>query len=389
MRIEEIVDFKIENGRLFHHYEDDDMVVAHIPTICAANHASNLIELNNGDIICTWFAGSEEGSNDIKIYMSRLKKGETKWGEPVRLSDDYTRSEQNPQLFQACDGKLWLFHTAQDSRGCSKKEWETRRENNEATGEFIMQHTAFIRYCISEDNGYTWGPKRVLFEKPGAFCRQRMIVMSNGEWLMPIWYSVLDSEQLQWGSDYSVVKISTDEGETWEEYPIPNSKSRVHANVMEMEPGRLTAFLRSRSADRIYVSYSQDYGRTWTEPARTILPNNNSSIQAIKLAGGNIAMIFNNVSAGDDPDRTMWPGERRPVTVAISEDGGETWPYMRDVETGENFCGEKNRDCNSRFEYPSILQSTDGYIHISYSFSNRKCIKYLRVSEEWVRGLKK
>jgi predicted neuraminidase len=72
--------------------------------------------------------------------------------------------------------------------------------------------------------------------------------------------------------------------------------------VLELEPGQLIAFFRSRRADNICVSHSPDYGRTWTEPERTVLPNNNSSIQAIKLAGGAIAVVFNHAGSGGDRD---------------------------------------------------------------------------------------
>ena len=59
---------------------------------------------------------------------------------------------------------------------------------------------------------------------------------------------------------------------------MPGSNGRVHANVVELAPGRLAAFMRSRAADFIYRSESLDDGNTWSEPVPTVLPNNNSSI---------------------------------------------------------------------------------------------------------------
>jgi hypothetical protein len=137
-------------------------------------------------------------------------------------------------------------------------------------------------------------------------------------------------------------RFSEDQGETWGPVQVFSSK-----------PG---SFCRSRSADRIYVSRSSDFGRTWTEPERTVLPNNNASIRAIKLRSGRIAMVFNPVSANDDPNLTVWPKKRYPVTIALSKDEGKTWPYMRKIETGDNFCGEKNQHLNRRYEYPWIHQ---------------------------------
>jgi predicted neuraminidase len=79
------------------------------------NHASNIMPLDNGDLLCTWFSGTQEGIADISVYLSRLSKGATVWTEPVKLSCDTERSEQNPTLFPAPDGKLWLLWTAQQA----------------------------------------------------------------------------------------------------------------------------------------------------------------------------------------------------------------------------------------------------------------------------------
>ncbi|WP_020431941.1 exo-alpha-sialidase, partial [Paenibacillus riograndensis] len=133
-----------------------------------------------------------------------------------------------------------------------------------------------------------------------------------------------------------------DEGATWRNVEVPGSRGRVHCNVIEIAPGKLIGLFRSRSADNIYFAKSDDNGETWTEPVRTELPNNNSSISAIKLASGKLAVIYNDLRFNDKPDITVWPFERCPVTVAISEDEGRTWPYRRHVETGEGFSGHKN-----------------------------------------------
>jgi hypothetical protein len=86
---------------------------AHLPAMTVQNHAANLIALSNGDLLCAWFGGTQEGIPDISIYLSRLAAGSEYLEQPVRLSEDASRSEQNPVLFEAPDGKLWLIYTAQ------------------------------------------------------------------------------------------------------------------------------------------------------------------------------------------------------------------------------------------------------------------------------------
>ena len=99
---------------------------------------------------------------------------------------------------------------------------------------------------------------------------------------------------------------------------------------------------------------------------RTELPNNNSSISAIRLKSGSIAVIYNPVRFNDDISKTVWPVQRCPVEIAVSEDEGISWPYRRMVEMGEGFTGPRNDDQNRRYEYPVLMQGKDGVLHAAY-----------------------
>ncbi|MCU6712909.1 exo-alpha-sialidase [Paenibacillus sp. J5C_2022] len=358
----------------------DGKIVAYVPTPYRHNHAPTMVELRNGDLLLAWFAGNtEEGRADIKIALSRLKAGELQWSSPVLISEDYTKSEQNPILQQLPDGRVLLMYTAQDAVHISSKEYKkTASKIN-----YSRQETAHIRCRISEDFGESWGPVETFSDTPGSFCRSPMIKASNGDLLFPMWYSTEDSGL---GNDYSVVRISSDEGATWSEYPIPNSRGRVHASIVEWRPGELLAFMRSRAADNIYVSRSQNFGQTWSIPERTVLPNNNASIRALQLQSGRIAIISNHFRGNDDPALTVWPGVRYPVTIALSEDGGITWPHMRHIETGDGFCGEDQYKLNRKYEYPWLIQSQDGFLHASFAYGSRTGIQHIVITEDWVMG---
>ena len=379
------------------HPDDTSRLIADIPSPCVQNHAANLMPLPNGDIACVWFGGSQEGKSDISIYFSRLPAGAACWSEGVQLSDDATRSEQNPVLFPAPDGALWLFYTAQKSGN---------------------QDTSIIRYRTSRDNGHTWGPIGVLFDKAGTFVRQPVVVLDNGDWLVPVFYCrSRPGEKWVGNDDVSAVRISSDQGRTWSEVEVPDSVGCVHMNIEKMADGSLLALFRSRWADAIYQSRSTDNGRTWTAPVASELPNNNSSIQFTRLANGHLSVVFNDVSAAQATERraslydeiedeeeggalaaaepeptatgrtAFWGTPRAPMTLAISEDGGRTWPYRRNLETGDGYCMTNNSELqlNREYSYPSIRQTDDGIIHIAYTFFRQK-IRYVRVREEWVRG---
>ncbi len=361
------------NGALYHN-NVLDTVEALIPNPYNSCHAADLLELDNGDMLCCWFAGSDEGNADISVVVARLKAGESSWGEPVKVSDDPERSEQNPSMFLTPDGEIWLIYTAQISK-------------NARPDAHSLQSTAVIRRKISKDNGYTWGPTEDIFTREGSFCRQKIQVLSSGRWVFGNW--ICFNDDTHYGSDISVVHISDDKGATWRTVEFPNCRGRVHANLIEVAPGKLIALFRSRSADNIYISHSDDNAETWTEPVRTSLPNNNSSISAIKLTSGAIAIAYNPVRGNDDPTITCWPRLRCPVAIALSDDNGESWDLARLIEPGDGFIGSLNDVNNKRYEYPVIMQAKDGTIRAAYSYANRKCVKYVVVTEDWVRGEKK
>ncbi|MFL7809836.1 MAG: exo-alpha-sialidase, partial [Anaerolineae bacterium] len=168
------VDLKqlVIDGRLYRPPDDGQRIEAYIPSMGRENHAANLAALPDGDLLCVWFAGTAEGTGDVRIALSRLPHGEAAWTRPVWVSTDRTRSEQNPILFPTPGGALWLLHTAQQTRGCTREEWQARVASGQAEGSYGMQWTSEIRRRISHDGGHTWGPTETLFDRPGAFCRQ-------------------------------------------------------------------------------------------------------------------------------------------------------------------------------------------------------------------------
>lgn len=383
-------------GRLSINKNDSARIEAFLPTECVQNHAANLLPLPNGDLLCTWFGGTQEGIADISAYYSRLKKGSQTWTKAVKLSNDATRSEQNPLFFLAPDNVLWLLYTAQIAGN---------------------QDTAIVRYRQSHDFGETWGPIKTLLEDPnkGIFIRQPITVMPNGDWLLPVFYCIAKPGEKWVGSyDTSGVMISKDNGKTWFNVDVPDSLGCVHMNILLLKDNSLYALFRSRWADNIYASRSTDGGYHWSTPIATNLPNNNSSIQATVLNNGHIALVFNQSSAKDAIARRIslydeienescankkeaeiidgqknafWGAPRAPMSLAISMDNGETWPYIRHLDEGDGYCMTNNSkdSLNREFSYPTIKQGLDGKLHIAYTYF-RMAIKYVVIDENWVKN---
>ncbi|WP_328473173.1 exo-alpha-sialidase [Actinoplanes sp. NBC_00393] len=365
------------------------------PTV--QSHASFLATLPDGDLGLVWFGGTQEGVGDISIWFSRLAPGADKWSTPEQLSDDPRRSEQNPILFPTPAGELWLLYTAQ-------------RAGN--------QDTAEVRRRVSADSGRTWGPAHTLFpadERSGVFVRQPIVVTDSGRWLLGIFRCVtVPGERWAGDADTSSVLISDDQGATWREVPVPDSVGCVHMNIADLGGGRLFALFRSRWADHIYASRSDDGGETWSVPQPTELPNNNSSIQQCVLADGRLALVYNHSSRLDATSRRVslydeiddeglveggagetssecgaafWGAPRAPMTLAFSSDQGATWQRAGNLDEGDGYCLTNNsRDgLNRELSYPAVHQSPDGTLHVSYTY-HRQTIKYVRLPADWTRG---
>ena len=361
------------DGRIYAN-EDMGTLEAFLPTGgYPTAHAPALLELPDGTLLCAWFGGTYEGSADIRIICSRLEKESGCWTEPVDISGDPNRSEQNPSLFYGPDNAVWAIYTAQLDRQAGKDN---------------MQFTSQIRCQKSTDGGKTWGEYETLFAREGSFCRQPIQVLSSGRWIFSNWLCSDSANGLS--GDPTAFQISDDQGKTWRQVDMPGSNGRVHANVVELENGHLAAFMRSREADFIYRSESFDWGDSWSKPVPTPLPNNNSSISAIRLQSGRVAIAYNPTCTPDPvPGKAAWPGLRYPVAVALSEDGGITFPMIRWMERGEGFMGEENKTNNRQYEYPYLMQSRDGMLHLTYAAYTRKGVKYMRFSEADVMGKKR
>jgi predicted neuraminidase len=348
------------------------------------NHAANLMTLGDGSLGCVWFGGTQEGMADISVHFSRLPPGAGCWSESVVLRDDPSRSEQNPILFPQADGALWLLYTSQ-------------RSGN--------QDTAVVRRRVSRDHGATWSAPDTLIPEAGTFVRQPVTVLANGDWLLGT-FLCRTAPGRKWtgDDDISAARLSSDQGRSWRVVPVPDSLGCVHMSIVEAGGGELLALFRSRWADFIHAARSGDGGRSWSAPAPTELPNNNSSIQATRLGDGRLALAYNHSSAADAagrrvslydeieddessvpeaaaprPARTaFWGAPRAPLMLALSGDGGRSWERRIEIETGDGYCMTNNSADrrNRELSYPSVHQSPDGRLHVAFTY-HRQAIKYV------------
>lgn len=323
-------------------------------------HASTLVSLPENVLLVAYFAGVKEGSGDTAIWLSQ--RDAEGWSAPRRIVAEAGLAHWNPVLqWQA--GRLWLFYKV----GPDVHRWVTR-------------------VAVSDDRGATWSTPVALVENdplPRGPVKNKLLVMSNGEWLAP--GSVEDDRH--WDA---FVDISADGGLHWRNYAVPlahvTPDAGEHAQLWqglqqnalwetelnrvfqwdgviqptawESAPGQVHLLMRS-TRGFLYRSDSEDYGRHWSQAYATTVPNNNSGIDAVRLHDGTLVLACN-------PIGNNW-GQRTPLSLLVSHDNGAHWETALVIEHEE---GE--------FSYPALIVN-DNQLCLTYTW-NRKNIVYCALS---------
>lgn len=359
-----------------------------LPSPVVQNHAAFLDFLPDGRLVCAWFGGTLEGASDISIYASILDGDAGRWSDAVQLTEDPERSEQNPVIFAADDG-LILFNTAQP-------------HGNQ--DEALLR----ARKLTVEENALSAGSARALDVPRGSFVRGRLTVRDDGAWMLPLFRCLSRPGQRWTGShDTAALAVSLDEGETWSLTEVPGSAGSVHMTIVPLSGAEMAAFYRRRQSDFVHRSESFDGGRTWSAPEPTDVPNNNSSINVIRLKDGRLAMVCNLASATTSSDRRqslydeldvsdarpdaeggcnpIWGVPRAPLALCISSDGGRTFPLRKIIEDGPGTCLSNNSTDgrNGEMSYPCLVQDPSGDLHVAYTY-HRRAIKYVRLPKSWI-----
>lgn len=287
-------------------------------------HASTLTETLEGKLLCSWFAGKEEGAEDVKIWIS--KKDKEKWSLPVIVAKE-SRPCWNPVLYTLLNGDILLFYKA----GPNPQSW-----------------SGFLKRSL--DGGDTWLNS---FDLPAGVIgpvKNRPLLLDGKTLLCG---SSIESWR-RWGC---WIDITFDEGATWKKSSPINLDTQLFGIIqpaLVFSKDKIKLFARSYQVGSICTAESSDKGLTWSAVSATNLPNPNSAIDAINLIDERILLVYNHSTKN-----------RYPLNVALSVDGGKTWEMKLVLETEP---GE--------FSYPCVIQTKDKLVHISYTW-NRKHIKHV------------
>lgn len=307
----------------------DEFVVENPPF--PESHAATIAETHNG-LVAAWFGGTKERNPDVCIWVSRQENGE--WLAPQNvangvLNDTLRYACWNPVLYQIPKGDLMLFYKI----GPSPAKWK-----------------GWLK--TSSDGGKTWSNAKQL---PDGFLgpiKNKPVLLTNGNLFCP---SSTEGEK-GWRIHF---EVTPDFGKTWRKVgPITAEKEfgAIQPSILQHGNGKLQIVARSKNR-AILESWSYDNGETWTPLAKTNLPNNNSGTDAVTLKNGLHVLVYNHVL----PPNNLAKGPRTPLNISVSKDG-TNWYAALIIEDSPI----------SQYSYPSIIQSSDGLLHVIYTWRRQK-----------------
>lgn len=316
-------------------------------------HAATIEELPDGRMMSAWFAGTREANPDTAIWGS-IFNGE-RWSVPRKIVDARDEAHWNPVLFNSKDGLVHLFFKI----GEKPENWRTY-------------------HMLSNDGKHWSNPKLLVRGKSAADgrgpVRSKPIILPDGAWLAPASKEVVLSRTLAQVFSYERPDVvwdaftdrSEDKGSTWHRsanIPLDRDTLGKYGGVIQptlwnKSNGSVGMFLRT-TYGYVFESESEDGGRTWAQAKQTVLPNNNSGIDVLKLSSGLLVMAMN-------PVKGNW-ASRSPLSIVLSADDGKTWPGIAHIETNAG-----------SFSYPALVETKYGF-DLVYTW-NRLSIAYAPIA---------
>ena len=302
------------------------------------SHAATIAETPDG-LIAAWFGGTKEGNKDVCIWTSKLINN--KWSAPEMVADGVMNDTlryptYNPVLYFADNKELLLFYKI---------------------GPNVAGWTGWMKR--SKDNGKTWSAREAL---PEGFLGP---IKNKPELINGLLLSPSSREKNGWKA---VIEYTSDYGKTWSKSAELNDGTIMQAiqpSILKHKDGRLQILCRSRN-HTINESWSSDGGKTWSAMKASALPNNNSGTDAVTLKDGRQLLVYNHTLPNES--WVKGKGPRTPLNVAISKDGVK-WYAALILENSPI----------SQYSYPSVIQSSDGMVHIVYTWRREK-IKYVKIN---------
>jgi hypothetical protein len=341
------------------------------------HHVPSIVYCDNGDLLATSFTAPDDGSRQMAIIFSRLRRGSTAWSPPARFFIIPDRNNKG-LLFNARPGELHHYNMIKDN----------------------VQNAYSLVKRVSTDNGLSWTAARIVHAYPAiqsslsTFTGTPRFISEIHPVRLADGTLVIPSDAAGGNDGGTVLWSSRDQGESFTEmtrfgwnhaeFAQPGGKAGwiagIHASFVELKDGRLLAIGRSNNIDgRMPMSVSADRGRTWSyraSPFPPILSGQRAVI--VRLQEGPLLVLsYTDLNASYQKgaqqgiDITDAAGSVRKgfgTFSALSFDEGETWRDYKIIPLNEQSPLEGERG-----GYLAFVQTPDGVIHFVTSRHYYRC----------------
>lgn len=281
-----------------------------------------------------------------RICITYSADGGQTWSAPVSISDSPS-DERDPSIQTLPDGRVLVTHGG----------WNSWMSTDTLAAQYASE-TAYIRsqgpenfggsrYLFSEDGGATFSaPIRIpAFSPHGPAIK--------GEWF---YQPTLANEN---GKRQVYMYRGTLDGKTWEKLSLigESDGGNPAVRVVYEEPhtavladGTMVTAIRVPSDGYMRISFSEDDGKTWTEPVKT--PVRGFPHHLLPLKDGRLLVTYG------------YRYQPRGIRACISHDGGKTWDINNELVI-------QNNGVSGDLGYPVSMELEDGQVMTVYYHNTR------------------
>ncbi len=279
------------------------------------NSEGDFVKLKDGRVlfVYTHFTGGGGDHSSAHLAGRYSSDGGKSWdaADTRILDNDARMNVMSVSLLRLADGRIAMFYLRKNS---------------------LQDCRPMVRF--SSDEVATWSePQPIIPDQQIGYYvlnNDRVIQLRDGRLVVPVaLHNTPETDKPDW-TGRVLCYLSDDAGKTWR-----RSKTIMQAHdsssgkrwitqepgVVELRDGRVMMFVRSDAGSQL-VSYSHDGGDTWSALVPSILRSPTSPATIERIPGSDTLLCVWNDHANI---ATALRGKRTPLSLATSDDEGETW----------------------------------------------------------------
>ncbi len=357
-------------------------------------HAPAMVELPDGRLRAFWFAGSREGAPDVNIHSAVFDPVAATWTDETvvvtreQISQGWGRHVRklgNAVPVLDDDGRMRLFVVAVSFGG-----WAASR----------------LVVLESTDLGASWTFDKPLVTTPllniSTLVKTPPLRYSDGSIGLPVYHEMI-------GKFGEILRLDED-SHILGKYRIGHGRKAIQPLVLVDSPNHAVAFLRNENEPNngyLFQSESRDGGWQWDELSYSPLENPSAALGGLVMGKGHWMVVANcNREERDDlcvretrdggthwhtswtlHDREEWRNVRldEPAFASLIQKemsiGESPEDPQRLLERVTNNKCDKRHGCRFQYDYPYMIRSSNGDLHILYTW-NKSAIRHAWLKAE-------